>query len=511
MKAFVTMVIMDGFGIAAAKPGNAVAAAATPVLDKLFGTCPNTTLSASGEDVGLPDGQIGNSEVGHTNIGAGRVVYQDLPKITRDIGTGAFFSNATLISAVRSMKETGGALHLMGLVSPGGVHSHIDHLFALIELAKKNGLDKVFIHCFTDGRDVPPDSGKGSIEACVDKCRELGVGKIATVIGRFYAMDRDNRWERVEKAYNALVYGEGAREPDPARAMQASYDEGVTDEFIMPVVCDPDGMIKEGDSIIFFNFRPDRARELTRAFVEPDFSGFVRKNGYFPVNFTCMTQYDEKITGVAIAYPPDFPDQTLGEVIAGLGLKQLRIAETEKYAHVTFFFSGGNEQPFAGEERILIPSPRELPTYDLIPEMSAYKVAENTRAEILSGKHDLVVVNFANCDMVGHTGDYNAAVKAVQSVDECVGIVLSAVEEIGGYLLVTSDHGNAEVMYAEDGVHPHTAHTVNPVPLILSGRAGNVTLRSGKLADIAPTILDLMGLEKPASMTGKSLLVEIMK
>ena len=505
MKKPVVMVIMDGYGITGPSPGNAVENARTPVLDGLYKTCPNTTLSASGQDVGLPDGQMGNSEVGHTNIGAGRVVYQDLPRISRDILTGDFFSNEALLSAVAACKSSGGALHLLGLVSPGGVHSHTEHLYSLIDLAKRNGLSDIFVHCFMDGRDVAPDSGKGFIEDLVEKCGMLGAGKIATVMGRFYAMDRDNRWERVEQAYNATVFGEGAYEPDPVKAMQLSYDEGVFDEFVKPVVCDREGMVKPGDSIIFFNFRPDRAREITRAFVEPGFNGFIRKTGCVPLTYVCLTQYDEKITGVAIAYPPDFPEQTLGETISGLGFKQLRIAETEKYAHVTFFFNGGIEQTFPGEERILIPSPKEFPTYDLIPEMSAYKVADTAAGEILSGKYDIVIINFANCDMVGHTGDYNAAVKAVETVDECVGRIRDAVRKTGGYLIVTADHGNAEVMLAEDGIHRHTAHTLNQVPFIVSGVEAR--LRSGgRLADIAPTLLGLMGLEKPESMTGETLI-----
>ena len=503
-KKMLTMVIMDGYGIAPPSPGNAVTNALTPVLDELYQTCPNTTLSASGEDVGLPEGQMGNSEVGHTNIGAGRVVYQDLPRITRDIKNGTFFQNKALLSAVQACKASGGALHLLGLVSPGGVHSHINHLFGLIELAKRNGLARIYIHCFMDGRDVPPDSGKASIEALVEKCRELGVGRIATVMGRYYAMDRDNRWERVELAYNAMVLGDGKSEPDPVQAMQSSYDDGVFDEFVKPVVCDTEGMIRQGDSIIFFNFRPDRAREITRAFVDVEFSGFSRKNGFFPVTYVCMTQYDENISGVAIAYPPDFPEQTFGETISQLGLKQIRIAETEKYAHVTFFFNGGIEQTFSGEERILIPSPKEFPTYDLIPEMSAYKVADAACKEILSGKHDIVIVNYANCDMVGHTGDYDAAVKAVQAVDECVGKIKSAVERMGGYLIVTADHGNAEEMLQEDGVRPHTAHSLNPVPFIVLGV--DIKLRPGRLADITPTLLDLLGLDKPELMTGESLI-----
>jgi len=504
MKKPLTMIIMDGYGIAPESPGNAVTNASTPVLDGLYKTCPHTLLAASGEDVGLPEGQMGNSEVGHTNIGAGRVVYQDLPRITRDIKLGTFFDNEALLSAVRECKRSGGALHFLGLLSPGGVHSHIEHLFGLLELAKRHELKEVFIHCFMDGRDVPPDSGKDSIIALVAKCRELGVGRIATVMGRFYAMDRDNRWDRVELAYNAMVFGQGELESDPVRAMQSSYDAGVFDEFVKPVVCDKDGMIKQDDSIVFFNFRPDRAREITRAFVDIEFDGFTRKNGHFPVTYICFTQYDEKIEGVAIAYPPDFPEETFGETISNLGLNQIRIAETEKYAHVTFFFNGGIEQTFSGEERILIPSPKEFPTYDLIPEMSAHKVADAACKEILSGKHDIIIVNFANCDMVGHTGDYEAAVKAVQTVDECVGRIKEAVESCGGYLIVTSDHGNAEEMLQPDGINRHTAHSLGPVPFIVLG--ADVKLRQGRLADITPTLLDLLNLEKPALMTGETLI-----
>ena len=499
------MIIMDGYGLTGSSPGNAVATASTPILDELYKTCPNTTLSASGEDVGLPDGQIGNSEVGHTNIGAGRVVYQDLPKITRDIESGAFFQNEVLLTAMLGCKTTNGSLHLLGLVSPGGVHSHTDHLFGLIEFAKRSGLDRVYVHCFMDGRDVPPDSGIDSIRECEKKFKELGTGKIATIIGRFYAMDRDNRWDRVEQAYNAMVFGEGVHDPDPIRAMLLSYEAGVTDEFIKPVVCDPDGMIKPGDTIIFFNFRPDRAREITRAFTDNDFSGFERKNGFFPVTYVCMTQYDEKIRGVSIAYPQEYPEETFGETISKLGLHQMRIAETEKYAHVTFFFNGGVEKPFNGEERILIPSPKEFPTYDLIPEMSAYKIADAACDAVLSEKFEVIIINFANCDMVGHTGDFNAAVKAVQTVDECVGKIRDAVVRVGGVLIVTADHGNAETMLENDGVRKHTAHTTNLVPFIVSG--ADVKLRPGRLADIAPTLLDLLGLVKPDVMTGKTLIV----
>ena len=498
------MIIMDGYGLAPLSPGNAVANAATPVLDGLYRTCPNTELSASGEDVGLPKGQMGNSEVGHTNIGAGRVVHQELPLISNDIETGGFYNNEALLTAVNACKASNGALHFLGLVSPGGVHSHTGHLYGLLRLANRNGVDRVYIHCFMDGRDVPPDSGKGYIEDCVNECGRIGTGKIATIMGRFYAMDRDNRWERVEKAYDAMVSGDGEACADPVLAMQRSYDQGVYDEFVKPVICDADGLIKPGDSVVFFNFRPDRAREITRAFTEREFGGFNRKAGYIPLTYVCMTQYDEKIKNVLVAYPPSFPEQTFGETISKAGLTQLRIAETEKYAHVTFFFNGGVEQVFDGEERILIPSPKEFPTYDLIPEMSAFKVAEAASLEILKKTHNVVIINFANCDMVGHTGDYDAAVKAVETVDKCVGIVRDAVDSVGGYLVVTADHGNAEIMIAEDGVSRHTAHSTNPVPFIVYGI--DSALRTGRLADIAPTLLELLGLAQPDLITGVSLI-----
>jgi len=500
------MIIMDGYGLAPPSKGNAVANASTPVLDEMYISCPNTTLSASGEDVGLPDGQMGNSEVGHTNIGAGRVVFQELPRISQDIKTGVLFNNEALLTAMKNCNATGGALHFMGLVSPGGVHSHTDHLYGLLEMAKRNSAKNTYIHCFMDGRDVAPDSGKEYVAACADKCREIGAGKIATVMGRFYAMDRDNRWARVEQAYNALVEGVGVYNADPVRAMQASYDEGVYDEFVKPIICDLDGMIKPGDSVVFFNFRPDRAREITRAFVDREFSGFIRRRGWFPLTYVCMTQYDEKIEGVMVAFPPSFPERTFGETISGHGLKQLRIAETEKYAHVTFFFNGGVEQVFDGEERILIPSPKEFPTYDLIPEMSAYEVVEAACTEIKKGIFDVVIINFANCDMVGHTGVYSAAVVAVETVDSCIGIVRDALMSIGGMLIVTADHGNAEIMIAEDGVSRHTAHSTNPVPFIVCG--ADVSLRSGRLADIAPTMLELIGEERPRQMTGESLIIK---
>ncbi len=504
MKIPTTLIIMDGYGLTAASPTNAVTCAKKPVLDELFRTCPKTTLSASGEDVGLPAGQIGNSEVGHTNIGAGRIVYQDLSKISRDIANGGFFTNPAYTAAIDACVTRGASLHIMGLVSPGGVHSHTDHLWALIALAKRRGVEKLYIHCFMDGRDTPPCSGIESIKLCVEKCAEAGIGKIATIMGRFYAMDRDKRWERVEEAYNAMVCGVGKYDPDPVHAMQASYDEGVTDEFVKPVICDKAGLVRPQDTIIFLNFRPDRAREITRAFVDPEFNGFVRKKGYFLVNYVCTTQYDETMPNVTVAYPPEELNDTFGETVSRAGLTQLRIAETEKYAHVTFFFNGGNERVYDGEDRVLIDSPREFPTYDLIPEMSARKVADAACDCIKQGKYDVVILNFANCDMVGHTGVLEAAIKAVETVDECVGKVVAATSEMGGISLITADHGNAEKMVDDDGVTPHTAHTTNLVPFVVVG--ADVKLRPGRLSDIAPTMLDLMGLEKPEAMTGATLI-----
>ena len=506
MKKPIALIIMDGFGIDKPDPKkNAIAAAKTPVLDELFAKCPWSQLEASGENVGLPDGQMGNSEVGHTNIGAGRIVFQDLPRITRAIRDGSFFENKEYIAAMDSAKENGGALHLMGLMSDGGVHSHNTHTWAFLEMAKRRGLDKVYIHCFMDGRDVPPTSGKGYIEECVEKCAQIGVGSIATIAGRFYAMDRDNRWDRVEKAYNAIVCGEGGYDPDPVHVMQASYDSDVTDEFVVPTVCDKEGMVKPGDSIIFTNFRPDRAREITRTFVDPDFSGFERKKGFFPVKYVCTTQYDATMPNVTVAFPPEELTNTFGEIVSKKGMTQLRIAETEKYAHVTFFFNGGTEQVYEGEDRALIPSPKEFPTYDLIPEMSAFKVADEAVARIESGKYDVMILNFANCDMVGHTGVFPAAVKAVETVDQCVGKVVEAVDKMGGVSLITADHGNSDKMVDEDG-SPFTAHTTNPVPFLIKGR--DVKLKNGRLADITPTMLDIMGIEKPAEMTGESLIVK---
>ncbi|MEG0777677.1 MAG: 2,3-bisphosphoglycerate-independent phosphoglycerate mutase [Oscillospiraceae bacterium] len=498
------LLIMDGCGLAEPSEANAVYKAYTPVLDRLFAECPNTRLSASGPDVGLPVGQIGNSEVGHTNIGAGRVVYQVLPRINNAIEDGSFFENVAFVDAMDNCRKENSALHLMGLLSDGGVHSHISHLFALLKMAKRRGISKVYIHAFLDGRDVDPSTGLGFVRDCVQKCAELGIGKIATVSGRFYAMDRDNRWDRLEKAYKALVLAEGIDNPDPVAAVEKSYANGISDEFVEPIVCAPEGKIKSGDSVIFFNFRPDRARELTYALTSADFSGFKRPNGLFPLHYVCTAQYDEKLKKLPVAFPPVHLEDTLGEYMSKLGLTQLRIAETEKYAHVTFFFNGGVEKIYEGEDRILVPSPKQVPTYDLIPEMSAREVTDKCTRAILDGKYDLVICNLANCDMVGHTGVMSATITAVETVDTCVGRMVDAVSEMGGTILITADHGNADQMFAENN-QPHTAHTTNPVPLIISG--ADVKLQSGCLADIAPTMLALMGIEKPEKMTGKSLII----
>ena len=500
-KAPTTLIIMDGFGLTDPGPGNAVSLARTPQLDRLFAEYAHTTLSASGLDVGLPAGQMGNSEVGHTNIGGGRVVFQDLPRITKAIRDGSFFENPAYNHAMDACLEKGTALHLMGLLSDGGVHSHIQHLYALLQMAKNKGLTRVYVHAFLDGRDVSPTSGKDFVSACRDKCRALGVGRIATVMGRYYAMDRDNRWERVQLAYDAMVYGEGIQNPDPVDAVAQSYANDVTDEFMEPVVCDPEGTISDNDSIIFFNYRPDRAREITRAIVDPGFDGFQRE--YFPTTYVCNTEYDASMPNVLVAWPRIPVKNGLGEYLSSMGLTQLRIAETEKYAHVTFFFNGGVEKQYPGEDRVLVPSPK-VATYDLQPEMSAYEVCDKCVERINSGAYDVIILNFANCDMVGHTGVLQAAVKAVETVDECVGRVVEATLKMGGIAMVTADHGNAEVMLQPDG-SPMTAHTTNLVPFILCG--AGTELRPGRLADIAPTILDVMGLEQPAEMDGKTLIV----
>ena len=504
MKTPTTLIIMDGFGMEDPSAGNAVVNASTPNLDKIFSQCPGSRLSASGLDVGLPEGQMGNSEVGHTNIGAGRVVFQDLPPISRDIETGVFFENPAYLEAMDNCREWGSALHLMGLLSDGGVHSHITHLYALLKMAQDQGLKKVYVHCFLDGRDVPPSSGKGYVEQLQAKMQQLGIGQIATVMGRYYAMDRDKRWDRLQKAYDAMVCGQAPFAADAAEAVQASYDAGVTDEFMVPVVCVKDAQLRDNDSVIFFNFRPDRAREITRTLVDEDFTDVERKTGFIPVDFVCTTEYDATMPNVSVAYPRQKLTNIFGEYISNLGLTQLRIAETEKYAHVTFFFNGGVEQVFPGEDRCLINSPK-VATYDLQPEMSAYEVTEEAVKRILSGNYDVIILNFANCDMVGHTGVYKAACKAVSTVDECVGKVVEATSKMGGVSLITADHGNAERMVDTDG-SPFTAHTTNLVPFYIVG--ANVTLRDGRLCDIAPTMLDLMGLEKPAEMDGQTLIAK---
>ena len=499
-----TLIIMDGFGTGGGETGNAVKTAKTPRLDKFFQEFAHTTLSASGLDVGLPDGQMGNSEVGHTNIGGGRVVFQDLPRITRAIEDGSFFQNPAYLHAMDACLEKGSALHLFGLLSDGGVHSHLTHLFALLKMAKDKGLTRVYIHAFLDGRDVSPTSGAGFVSQTVAKCEEIGVGKIATVMGRYYAMDRDKRWDRVEQAYDAMVYGESPiNNPDPVDAVKKSYEKGVTDEFVEPVVCDADGSISDNDSVIFFNFRPDRAREITRTLVDPEFDGFTRQ--IFPLTFVCNTEYDASMPNVEVAFPRVLVNNGLGEYLSKMGMTQLRIAETEKYAHVTFFFNGGSETVFPGEDRVLIPSPK-VATYDLQPEMSAPEVCEKCVERIESGAYDVIILNFANCDMVGHTGVFDAAVKAVETVDACVGKVVDATLKMGGIAMITADHGNAEQMVEPDG-SPMTAHTTNPVPFILCG-AGSELRADGRLADIAPTMLDVMGLACPPEMDGKTLIVQ---
>ena len=509
MKKPVVLCIMDGFGKNPSDYGNAIVAAKTPNLDKLMAEFPMTYIGASGMDVGLPDGQMGNSEVGHTNIGAGRVVYQELTRITKSIQDGDFFENQALVNAVHSAIDNGTSLHLMGLMSDGGVHSHNSHVWAIVELAKRMGLDNVYLHCIMDGRDVPPTSGKDFVAEAIEKLNEIGVGKVATVVGRFYAMDRDNRWERVSRAYNAFVNGVGIHTNDPIKAIEESYlkvdadGKNITDEFIEPTVClENEGRIGKNDSVVFFNFRPDRAREITRTFVDPEFNGFDRE--YFPVTYVCMTQYDATMPNVSVAFKPQSLKNTMGEYLSSLGLKQLRIAETEKYAHVTFFFNGGVEAQYEGEDRILVNSPK-VSTYDLKPEMSAYEVSEKVNEAVRSGKYDVIILNFANCDMVGHTGVFEAAVKAVEAVDTCVGSLYEAVHEMGGALLITADHGNADKMYEENG-SPFTAHTTNPVPFIVADYP--CTLREGgKLCDIAPTMLKIMGIAKPSEMDGTSIIL----
>ena len=498
------LIIMDGFGIAAPTAGNAIAQARTPNLDKLFSEYPCSQLFASGLDVGLPEGQMGNSEVGHTNIGAGRVVFQILPKISQEIRNGKFFENPVYIRAIEDAKANGKALHVMGLLSTGGVHSHLEHIFAMLDMAKQRGVEKVFVHCFLDGRDVPPKSGAGFVAQLQEKCKSLGNARIATIQGRFWGMDRDKRWDRVEKGYNAIVCGEGVADPDPVHAVEASYAADVTDEFVEPVVVCSEGAINAGDSVIFMNFRPDRAREMTWALNLPDFDGFARKKTVFPLSYVCTAQYDETLP-LPIAYPPEVIENTLGDIISAKGLKQFRVAETEKYAHVTFFFNGGVEKQAEGEDRCLVPSPKEFPTYDLIPQMSAEKVCDKVVEAMASEQYDLIVCNFANCDMVGHTGVFEAAVKACEAVDDSIGKVIASLKKVGGECLITADHGNCERMKDKTTGQPYTAHTNLPVPLIYFGRKAKA-LEGGRLSDLAPTMLSLTGMEIPKEMTGRPLI-----
>ncbi|MCR5848168.1 MAG: 2,3-bisphosphoglycerate-independent phosphoglycerate mutase [Lachnospiraceae bacterium] len=510
------LLILDGYGLNDKTEGNAVAQAKTPVMDKLMKECPFVKGNASGMAVGLPDGQMGNSEVGHLNMGAGRIVYQELTRITKEIQDGTFFENPGLMEAVDNCKKNNSALHMYGLVSDGGVHSHNTHIYGLLELAKRNGLDKVFVHCFLDGRDTPPASGKDFVAELEGKMKEIGVGKVGVISGRYYAMDRDNNYDRIEKAYDALTKGEGIKADSATGAIQASYDNGVTDEFMIPtVVCEngePVATVKDGDSIIFFNFRPDRAREITRAFCDDDFKGFDRKR--LDIKYVCFTEYDPTIPNKSVAFHKVEVTNTFGEWLAANGLKQARIAETEKYAHVTFFFNGGVETPNEGEDRILVNSPKYVPTYDKKPRMSAYTVCDKLSEAITaknedgSSKYDVIICNFANPDMVGHTGVLEAAIEAIEVIDKCVGEIVNFVKEVGGTMFICADHGNAEQLIDYETGEPFTAHTTNPVPFILvNGPEGKKLREDGCLADIVPTIIELMGMEQPKEMTGKSLLV----
>ena len=503
------LMILDGYGLNEKTEGNAVAEGKTPVMDKLMAECPFVKGNASGMAVGLPDGQMGNSEVGHLNMGAGRIVYQELTRITKEIQDGDFFKNEALLHAVRNAKENGSALHMFGLLSDGGVHSHNTHLYGLLELAKREGLEKVYVHCFLDGRDTPPASGKDFVQQLSDEMKKIGVGEIATVMGRYYAMDRDNRWDRVELAYNAMVKGSGQTAECGVCAVEQSYKEGTNDEFVLPTVVQKDGapvaVIQDKDSVIFFNFRPDRAREISRAFFGDEFDGFAREKK-LDLTYVCFTEYDETIPNKEVAFHKVSITNTFGEFLAANKKTQARIAETEKYAHVTFFFNGGIEEPNEGEDRILVKSPK-VATYDLKPEMSAYEVCDKLVEAIKSCKYDMIIINFANPDMVGHTGIENAAIKAVEAVDECVGKAVEALKSVDGQMFICADHGNAEQLVDYGTGAPFTAHTTNPVPFILVNYDSAYTLREGGcLADIAPTLIEMMGMEQPKEMTGKSLL-----
>lgn len=503
------LMILDGYGLNEKTEGNAVAEGKTPVMDKLMAEFPFVKGNASGMAVGLPDGQMGNSEVGHLNMGAGRIVYQELTRITKEIQDGDFFKNEALLHAVRNAKENGSALHMFGLLSDGGVHSHNTHLYGLLELAKREGLEKVYVHCFLDGRDTPPASGKDFVQQLSDEMKKIGVGEIATVMGRYYAMDRDNRWDRVELAYNAMVKGSGQTAECGVCAVEQSYKEGTNDEFVLPTVVQKDGapvaVIQDKDSVIFFNFRPDRAREISRAFCCDEFDGFAREKK-LDLTYVCFTEYDETIPNKEVAFHKVSITNTFGEFLAANKKTQARIAETEKYAHVTFFFNGGIEEPNEGEDRILVKSPK-VATYDLKPEMSAYEVCDKLVEAIKSCKYDMIIINFANPDMVGHTGIENAAIKAVEAVDECVGKAVEALKSVDGQMFICADHGNAEQLVDYGTGAPFTAHTTNPVPFILVNYDSAYTLREGGcLADIAPTLIEMMGMEQPKEMTGKSLL-----
>ncbi|SET04390.1 2,3-bisphosphoglycerate-independent phosphoglycerate mutase [[Clostridium] polysaccharolyticum] len=506
------LMILDGYGLNDTAKANAVKEANTPVMDKLMAEYPFVKGYASGLAVGLPDGQMGNSEVGHLNMGAGRIIYQELTRITKEIEDGVFFENEALLKAVENCRNNNSDLHLFGLLSNGGVHSHNTHMYGLLELAKKNGIKNVYLHAFLDGRDTDPKSGLGFVEEAEAKMQEIGVGEIATVMGRYYVMDRDNRWERVEKAYKAIVEGEGVSASNAAEAVKQSYDKGENDEFVLPTVVKKDGKpvatVKEKDSVIFYNFRPDRAREITRTFCDDGFTGFERKNGRIKTTFVAFTEYDVTIPNKIVAFHKTEINNTLGEYLSKNGKTQLRTAETEKYAHVTFFFNGGKEEPYEGEDRLLVNSPK-VATYDLQPEMSAFQVAEGLVNAIKSDKYDVIIVNFANPDMVGHTGVEKAAVAAIEAVDKCVGMAVAAIKETDGQLFICADHGNAEQLIDYETGAPFTAHTINPVPFILVNYDEAYTLREGGcLADIAPTLLEMMGMEQPAEMTGKSLLIK---
>ncbi|MCD8109640.1 MAG: 2,3-bisphosphoglycerate-independent phosphoglycerate mutase [Clostridiales bacterium] len=512
MKKPVVLMVLDGYGLNDNPEGNAIAMAKTPVMDRLMRECPFVRGNASGLAVGLPDGQMGNSEVGHMNIGAGRIIYQDLTRITKSIQDGDFFENKALLAAMENCKKHDSDLHLWGLLSDGGVHSHNTHLYGLLEMAKRNGLSNVYIHAFLDGRDTPPASGKGYVEELCEKIKEIGVGRIASLSGRYYAMDRDTNWDRVQKAYDSLVSGVGVQATCPVQAMQDSYDAGVTDEFVLPtVITDENGrplsLVKENDSVIFFNFRPDRAREITRAFCDDAFTGFERE--FLRLTYVCFKDYDETIPNKIIAFEKENIVNTFGEFLAKAGKKQLRLAETEKYAHVTFFFNGGVEEPNVDEARLLVASPKEVATYDLKPEMSAPEVGMDLVEAIKSDRYDVIIINFANPDMVGHTGVLEAAIAAVERVDSLVGDAVDAIREVDGILFVCADHGNAEKMIDYETGKPHTAHTTNQVPFILVNADPSCKLAEGGcLADIVPTLIELMGLRQPAEMTGHSLLVK---